>query len=157
MTPIKTRPMGAAVREWAESQVASTKFECCLQSPSYYPVPCQQLQLQNGRNKDRRLKTMGENLSKLWLTKSVDEIHMTAEQWLQKVLCELQRAVGPEEWRILWAMKEQWFTWELQAEVGGDEGSQCTPDLGQPSCFPHPPPKLIRFAISPRRGIYSLS
>lgn len=122
----------------------------CLGSASYCPVPCHQSQLQDGRNKDKTKNKGKKKLSKFWLAKCMDEIQMAAEQWLQNVLWTAQGG-GTRRTKAPSGSDGRWFTWEPWAEVGGDEGSQCTPDLGQPSCPPHPPPKLMRFALSPRR------
>lgn len=59
-------------------------------------------------------------------------------------------AEGPENEGSPWATRGQRSTWEPQAEEEGNEGSKCTPDLGQLSCASHPPPTQMQFALSAR-------
>lgn len=58
--PSKLDWLGTAVGGWvvrAEGQVARRRLECLVRSASYSPILCHQLQLPDGSNKDRRLKT----------------------------------------------------------------------------------------------------
>ena len=86
-SPCKSR-LGTTVGGWAVRAEAKQQAENLSVSlvSLLSPVLCHKVHLQDGRNKDRRLKTKAKKKRKS-LTTSVGEIHKAVEQWLQKVLC----------------------------------------------------------------------